>query len=153
MRLRARAAARGTTWSSQRDPLLDDLADAISGDTFLFERVTVAQRNGSVLQCLSVDGEAEWRSDLVLPPIPATDGGRLVVKHREAFSQILRELVGELGHAVFFDERKDTSLDRRERRMKSENDAAFVLAFNLLFAVRIYQQREQSAVRAGRRLD
>src|SRR6185436_4185226 len=100
MRLRALAAAPATALSSQRDPLLDDLTDAVGGDPFLFERVTVAQRNGSVLQCLSVDGEAEWRSDLVLPPIPATDRGRLVVEHREAFSQILRELVGEFRHAV-----------------------------------------------------
>src|SRR4051812_35243563 len=138
MRLRAHAAARATAWFSQRDPLLDDLTDAVSRDALLFERVTIAKRDGSVLEGLAVDGEAEWRSDLILPPIAATDRGRLVVEHGEALSQILRELVGELGHAVFLDKRKDAGLDRRERRMKSEDDAAFVLAFNLLFAIRIY---------------
>src|SRR4029078_8648096 len=56
-------------------------------------------------------------------------------------------------HAVFLDERKDARLDRRERRMESKHNAAFVLAFDLLFAIRIYPQREQRPVWSSRRLD
>src|SRR5947207_10233573 len=113
---------------SRGDACLDDFADAIRRHPLLEQRISLAQRDGSVLHRLSVDGQAIGSADFILPPIPAADRARLVVEHGEARAQFFRQLFSELGHAVLLHEREYTRLDRRERWMQPEHGPPLVLA-------------------------
>src|SRR4029077_6640173 len=122
----------------RRETLADDRADTIGRNAFLLQGGPVPQRHRAVLPRLSVNREAIRRADFILPAIATSDGPRLVVEHREARPKLVRQLLRELRHAVFFHERKDARLDRRQRRMQSEHDATLGLAFDGLLAICVY---------------
>src|SRR5919204_6615023 len=53
------------------------------GHANLRHRVALADRHLLVLERIEVDGDAERRADLVLTPVPAADGLRLVVRREQ----------------------------------------------------------------------
>src|SRR4051794_26314365 len=65
------------------DSSSDDLAHLIRRDALLLQCVAIANRHRAILHRLTIDGEAEWSADFVLPPIPAPDGARLIIEYRE----------------------------------------------------------------------
>ena len=69
------------------------------GDSFLLHRIAVTEGDGIFLTCegtlfcafegFEIDGDAEWRADLVLATIPSTDGPRLIIKYGEVLAELL----------------------------------------------------------------
>src|SRR3954469_1606055 len=102
------------------DSLGDDLAHTIGRDALLLQRVAVANGHRAILHRLPVDGEAEWRADLVLPAVAPPDRARLVIENWERRAQFLGQLFGELRHAVFLHQGEYACLHRRERGREAE---------------------------------
>src|SRR6185503_18524739 len=107
--------------SSARHALGNHLLRLRRGHAILLERVAISDRYRSVFHRLAVHRDAERRADLVLTPVSPANSTRLVVEHREGGSQLLRQLVGELRHAVLLHERKDAGFHRRERRRERQH--------------------------------
>src|SRR5690242_19097712 len=102
-----------STAISNPDSFRDHRAHAVGSDAFLLQRITIANRHGSILHRLAVHRDAERSADFILPTIAAANGTRLVVEHRERAAQLLRKLVSELRHAVLLHERENTGFHRR----------------------------------------
>src|SRR5882672_11420783 len=83
-------------------------------DAGLRHRVALADRDLLVLERLEVDGDAERRADLVLPPVAPPDGLRLVVRGHEVGPQRRRDLARERRELLVLRERQDRHLVRRE---------------------------------------
>src|SRR3954465_9101491 len=111
------------------DSLGDHATYSIRGDALLLQRVAVADRHRSILHRLTVDRDAERRTDFVLPAVPSADRARLVIEHREAAPQPLRELLRKLRHAVLLHERKDTRLHRCQRGREAKHGATFLFSW------------------------
>ena len=99
-----------------------------------------------------IDGDAEWSADFVLSSIPSTDCAAVVIENREMRPQAVGDFSRHLGHAVLFHEGEHTGLDRSKCRTEAEDDSSFVFSLDCLLPVPIYEQREQSAIGADRRL-
>src|SRR5262245_26675631 len=118
------------TGFSRAETLSDDRLHAFGGNPVLLQRVAIAYCHRSILHRLTIHGDAEWRADFVLAAIASADCARLVVEHWERLAQILRQLLGKLGHAVFLHQRKHAGLDRSERGREAEHRAAFGFALD-----------------------
>src|SRR5687768_5696448 len=147
------AASPALTRHSFGDALPDVVGDAIQGHALLLQRVPIPDCCRIAAGRVTVDRDAERRSDLVLAAVPAPDRAGLVIEHRERWTQLLREALSDLRHPVLLHEREDSGLDRSERRVKSEHDAPLIFSLDLLLAVAVHEQREQRAVRPDGRLD
>src|SRR5688500_11689885 len=88
----------------------DEVAYLAGGDALLNKRVAVADRDRLILDRLPIDGEAERSPDFVLTAVATADRAGLVIETREVRSQFSGQLLGELRHAVFLDEREDAGL-------------------------------------------
>ena len=50
----------------------------VKSDAFLFHRVTLPDGHRLILKGVEVNRDAEWRADLVLPPVTPSDGTRII---------------------------------------------------------------------------
>src|SRR6185503_6582970 len=96
------------------DALRNPPHDLVGGDTVLLQGIPVTDSDSRILQRLSVNSHAEGSSDLVLAAVPPADGAGLVIENRKALPHLVRQLGGELRHAVLLHEREDARFDRRE---------------------------------------
>ena len=70
-----------TMTDAERDAITDRLArHFVDLDTRLLQRISIADRYGLIIHRLAINGNAEGRSGLVLPPVPTPDGPFLVVE-------------------------------------------------------------------------
>src|ERR1700674_5402350 len=122
-------------------------------DALLLERVAVPHRDGAVRDRLTIDSDSKRRPNFVLPPIPATNRSAVVVKDRERRPQLVGDAMRHLRHSILLDERKDSRLDRSDRRVQPKHGPSLGLAFDGLLAISVHQNRKRRSIGAYRRLD
>src|SRR5262249_38606716 len=113
--------------------------------------VPVANRNGAIGQALTIHGNPERSTCLVLPTVTPANGTFLVEEDVEVALQVAIDLFGHLGHSILLDERKNRRLDGCEPWMEPQDRSR--LAADLVLSVRLAQEGQGCAVRPRRRLD
>ena len=98
-----------------------------------------------------IDGDAERRSDLVLPRVALSDIAA-VVEHRPQPSRRLQVPLDPLRHLhhvrLVARQRNHRDLHRREIRMQMQH-GSFLAAFEFLVLVGIHQERQRDAIHAA----
>src|SRR5262245_36345421 len=94
----------------------------------LLEAVAVAERDRTVAECLAINRDAKRRAGFVLAAIAAANGAAFVVEHGHVGLDGAIDALGDFRHAVFFDERENSSLDGGDPGMKTHHDASLHLA-------------------------
>src|SRR5262245_39413336 len=97
--------------------------DLTFADAHLFERIAISDRDGLVLESLSIDGNAERGTCLVLAVIAPSDRALVVEVHRHRLLGVAIQLLGHLWHSLLVHEREERGLDRRELGMEGHVDA------------------------------
>ena len=125
---------------------------SLDTDTLLLHRIAVADRHGAVLGGLTVDGDAERRTDGILPTITLADRILLVVNDVEIVFEFVDDFLRDFGHAVLLDERQDGRLDGSQCRGQAQHHTR-IAAVELLLGIGRRHDLQEHAVDADRRLD
>src|SRR5438874_6639531 len=121
MNLESANRAYKPSGASARKTFSEVIAELRRVDTFLLERVAVAHGDGSGSGRLSVHGDAERCTDLVLSPIAAADRATVVVEDGKFLSELGGNFLRHLRHSVLLHQRKNSRLDRRQRRVQCKH--------------------------------
>src|SRR5580704_8702289 len=136
---------------------LDLLGDALDRQSFLCERVTIAQRERVVLDALVVDRKAQRRTYLVLAAVAPADRAAVIVLGMRARAHRTVDLARELGLPVLAHERQHGRLHGSEPWVQAKDRAhlarACTLALDDFLVVGVDEERERRAVSPGGRLD
>ena len=96
--------------------LLDKAVQVLNLHAVLRHRVAVANGYTVVIECVVVNGDAEWRTDSVLTAIPFANRIFLVIRGLEVKLQHIHHLAGLLRQSVLLNERHHASFNRSEYR-------------------------------------
>src|SRR5688500_8020112 len=79
------------------------------GNALLAGGVPVSDGDGAVIQGVRINGEAEWRADLVLPTVALPDVGGLIVVDQmwRLVLKALEEFPGDAGKLRLLHQRQD----------------------------------------------
>ena len=134
-------------------PSLAAIADGqlVDRHAHLLGGVAIADRDGTVLERVEVDRDAQRRADLVLTAVALADRLRLVVVDHVAVGQRGVDLAGQRRQRVLLAQRQHRHLVRREARVQAQHGARLVV--DDVLVVRGQQERGHRAVDAGGGLD
>src|SRR5215212_4356759 len=122
------------------------LLDGLDGDSLLLHRVPITDGDLLVVQSVEVHRHAEGRPRLVLAPVAASDGARVVVEQAVIAFEVVVDLPGHRRDRFLLGEREHSSLYRGDARVELEDGT--LLAADLLLGVGVYQEGEHHAVGA-----
>src|SRR6188472_568789 len=149
--------ARLSTGSATDQALGEVRRHLVEGNPLLLHGVPLADGDGVVVEGVEVDRHAVGRADLVLAPVAAADGARVVeVDVPAEATQCGGEVLGLRAQVGIAAQRQDRDLDRREARVELEHDAlvdATLGVGRLVLGVGVHEERHHRPVRAERRLD
>src|SRR3954470_11171767 len=132
-------------------------------NSLLLHRVPLSQSD-CVLKRLTVfskrveiDGDTEWRSGFVLPPVTTANGTGFVVIDTQMRTQDIPDLFRLFYQLRFvFQQRKDCYLDRRNSRVEAHHHSTLQLSLfvgRLVFRISITKQRQRQAIHPSTRLN
>ena len=107
--------------------------------------VALANRNGLILLCLVVDGDAERRADGILTTVTTTDGIFVLILHHEVLLQHVEDLLTDFRQTILLDQRQHSNLDGGQLRGQTQQRARGTVLERLL-GIGMAEDREEHAI-------
>ena len=138
------------------DSFFDFCHDAIDWDSPLLHRIAFSDGDGSVDECLAIDGDAVGRTDFVLSPVAFSDRCLFIVEDIELLFESSVDFGGDFRHAVFLDQRQDGGFVGSYSWVESHHDARLELTAGLRgldFGVSLAEECQHGSIGPGRGFD